>query len=290
MNVGRIWRLTIISLVAFGLLSLAAVWGGVSLVRQAQSLMGVAADQAGTIADKLAEYGLTTDEDGRPDLLRYLPTPEALFGHAQTAFGLTIGVVGNIVIIVFIGLFFAADPAAYRDSLVRLLPMERRERVRAVLTEAGHALRWWLVGQIAMMILVAISVAAMLLIVGIPNTILLGVIAGLLNFIPFVGPILAGVPVLLASMPEGLPTVLLVMSLFVIIESIEGYLLAPIIQERAVHIPPAWSLAGLVVFGAMFGPMGIALATPLLAALRILVLRLYVEDALGDHRRLPTAS
>lgn len=282
--VHRLIRLGIASLLILALVGAGVVWGGLNLVSQAQSLLQIAIDQAEFIGERLEEYGISVlpDENGNedPDLWQYLPAPETLFGHAQTAFGLTVGVVGNIVIIIFLGLFFAADPAGYRDGFVKLLPVARRRRVAEVLDEAGRSLRWWLIGQLAMMAIVAVSISIMLLAVGIPNAILLGTLAGLLNFIPFLGPILAAIPVFLAAMPEGMATLALVMTLFVIIQSIEGYLIAPLVQERAVHLPPAWSLAALVVFGALFGGIGVALATPLLAVARILVLRLYVEDGL----------
>lgn len=288
----RLARLGIVSLSIFGLIVAGLVWGGLNLVSQVRSLVEIALDQTDVIRGWLEELGFTwiadvedADGDALERLWDYLPAPETLFGHAQTAFGLTTSVLSNIVILIFLGLFFAADPAGYRDGFLKLIPVEKRMRVGEVLTEAGVSLRWWLLGQLAMMAIVAVSISVMLMIVGVPNAVLLGVLAGLLNFIPFLGPILAAVPVFLAAMPEGMTTLVLVMVLFTIIQSIEGYLIAPMVQERAVHIPPAWSLAALVIFGALFGGIGIALATPVLAVARILVLRLYVEDGLEKPRR-----
>lgn len=288
--IGRLWRLGIVSLAILAFVTAVAIWGGVNLGGQMRSLAEVAVNQAEVIGEWLEGYGIPIfpnggENGGEVDFWQYLPAPETLFGHAQTAFGLTLSVVGNIVILAFLGLFFAVDPAGYRDGFLRLLPVERRARVGAVLTEAGHALRWWLLGQIAMMALVAVSIGLMLRLVGVPNAFLLGALAGLLNFIPFLGPILASIPVFLATMPEGMVTLALVMTLFVVIQSIEGYLIGPMIQERVVDLPPAWTLTALVVFGALFGGIGVALATPLLAVARILVIRLYIEDVLERPRR-----
>ncbi|NYT23597.1 AI-2E family transporter [Alcaligenaceae bacterium] len=290
----RLARLAIVTTIACLLLIAAIVWGGMRLLNEAKNLIDIASQQASMIAERLEALGFAVPgKDGGSNaasLQSYLPDPEQLFGHAQSTFSAATGVVVNTVIILFLAIFFAANPAGYRDGFLKLLPVDRRARIGQVLEETGHTLRWWLVGQLATMAIVAVSIGLMLLLMGIPNAVLLGLLAGALNFVPFLGPILAGIPVLLAAMPEGLAMLALVMGLFIIIESIEGYLINPLIQKRAVYLPPAWSLAALVAFGALFGGMGVALATPILAVARILVLRLYVEDVLERPRPSPSAA
>ncbi len=281
--VGRLTRLAIVTSVLLVALAAATLWGGMRLVSEARNLFDIATRQAGVLLERLEGLGISlrSGEDGEArSLTDYLPDAAQLFGHAQSTLSAVSGLLTTSIIILFLGIFFAADPISYRDGFLKLLPVEKRRRVGQALVDAGHALRWWLVGQLATMVLVAISVAIMLYLVGIPNAVLLGLVAGLLNFIPFLGPILAGIPIFLASMSEGGSTVLLVMSLFVVLQSLEGYLINPLIQKRAVYVAPAWSLTALVAFGVLFGGMGIALATPILAVTRILVLKLYVEDVL----------
>lgn len=284
----RLVRLGVATVAVVVLLMVGLAYGGYALATQLQTLVTSAVEQAEFLLELLADYGIDvgSDDEGSLSVLEYMPSPELLFGHAQHAFGSTVAVLVNSIIVIFLGLFFASNPAGYRDGFVKLIVPHRRERVREVLTETGVALRWWIVGQLAMMVLVAVSMTIMLLLVGIPNAIVLGVIAGLLNFIPYLGPVLAAVPIFLAAIPEGLAVFLLVASLFVILESIEGYLFTPLVQQRAVHLPAAWSLAALMIGGALFGGLGIALATPLLAVVRILVLRLYVEDGLERRAAL----
>jgi len=282
--IGHLARLTLVTTLGCLLVAAAVAWGGLRLLAQAQNLIDIATQQAAMLGERLESLGIPIagdeNENGSGSLKDYLPEPGQLFGHAQSTFNAAAGVLTNTVIILFLAIFFAANPAGYRDGFLKLLPVDRRQRVGEVLEETGHTLRWWLVGQLATMALVAVSIGLMLFLTGIPNAVLLGLLAGALNFIPFLGPILAGIPVFLAVMPEGAAMLALVMTLFVIIESVEGYLINPIIQKRAVYLPPAWSLAALVGFGALFGGMGVALATPLLAVARVLMLRLYVEDRL----------
>src|SRR5690606_31130756 len=267
--------------------------GGVRLVNEAQSLLEVTSKQADRLIERLESMGLLKaqeDSEGESPstFLDYLPDPGQIFGHARTTIGASLGAATNMVIILFLGIFFATDPAGYRDGFVRLFPTFRRTAIKEALVDAGHTLRWWLVGQLATMALVAVSIAIMLYLTGIPNAIVLGLIAGILNFIPFLGPILAAIPKFLAAMPEGASTLWLVMALFVLIQCLEGYMINPMIQKRAVYLPPAWSLAALVAFGALFGGMGVSLATPILAVARVLTLRLYVKDTL--ERPAATAS
>ena len=102
------------------------------------------------------------------------------------------------------------------------------------------------------------------------------------NFVPYLGPILAAIPVGLVAMPLGTSMLIWAVGIYTIIQSIEGYVIGPLILRQAVELPPAWTLVAIVLFGSLFGVMGIALAMPLLAVGRIAVLRFYVEDWLGD--------
>ena len=278
-------RLALVTTIFILVAGIGILAGGVRLVSEAQSLIEVTSKQADLLIERLESMGWLKRQDGSDGespstFLDYLPDPGQIFGHAQSTIAATLGVATNLIIILFLGIFFAADPIGYRDGVLRLFPTFRRAVIRDALVDAGHSLRWWLVGQLATMALVAVSIAIMLYLTGIPNAIVLGLIAGILNFIPFLGPILAAIPIFLAAMPEGASALWLVMSLFVFIQCLEGYLINPLIQKRAVYLPPAWSLAALVAFGALFGGMGVALATPILAVARVLTLRLYVEDTL----------
>ena len=280
----RLIRLVLVTMLLLGGLAVSILWGGMRLAMEAQNLFEIATNQADVLIERVEEMGWmpapTDHEGGETGLAAFLPDTKAIFGHAKSTFSIITGAATNIIVIAFLGIFFAADPVGYREGFLRLLPVEKRDVVRSALVDAGHSLRWWLVGQVVTMALVTVSVSAMLFATGIPNAILLGLISGLLNFIPFLGPILAAIPIFLASMSEGASTLIPVMSLFIVIQSLEGYLISPLIQKRAVSLPPAWSLTALVAFGVLFGPMGVALATPVLAVARVLVLRLYVEERL----------
>jgi predicted PurR-regulated permease PerM len=281
--IGRPWRLTIVVATILAALGAAVYWGGTRMIEEASALERTIEQQVAGLIETLRSLDLPFGlfEDGS-DLGNLLPEASTLAGMAGFAFWTATDVLTTIVVIFLLGLFLAINPAAYRDGLLLLAPMHKRDRLREVMDEVGHKLQAWLVGQAVAMTVIGISVWGILAWAAVPSAIALGVVSGLLNFVPFLGPLIAAIPVGLVAVTQGTSTFLLVMGGFLIVQWLEGYLLTPFIQQKAVDLPPAHSLAFLTVMGALFGELGVALATPLLAVLRVLVLQLYVKDVLHD--------
>lgn len=214
-------------------------------------------------------------------LLQFVP-------NAGLFFSGLLGAVGNVVIILFVGIYFAAQPHLYIDGLVTLVPPKKRARARAVLDELGTTLARWLLGKAASMLVVGIASAAGLAALDVPLALILGLIAGLLDFIPYLGPLMGGVPAVLIAFSHSPEQALYVVLLFTAIQMLEGYLMSPLIEKRTVALPPALTIVMQILFGALFGLAGVALATPLTAVLAVLVAMLYVQDVLGDPVRTPS--
>jgi predicted PurR-regulated permease PerM len=218
-----------------------------------------------------------------------LPPPEQivkqmsqLVPNAGLFFGGVLGAIGNVVIILFVGIYFAASPHLYTSGLIKLVPQSKRPRARQVLQKLGHTLSSWLLGKAVSMLIVGTATAIGLSALGVPLALILGIIAGLLDFVPYLGPILAGVPAVLIAFSISPDLALYTVLLFAGVQLVEGYVLQPLIESRAVDLPPALTIVMQLVFGTLFGFAGVALATPLAAALKVLVQMLYVEDILGD--------
>jgi predicted PurR-regulated permease PerM len=283
MPVDRVWRLTLVVLILTMLIVLGIIWGAGKIPDQARILIRVMDTQLDVLQQRLLSVGVDLfGPDGNRDLSRWFPDHDKLFGHAQTAVGTTSGILANTLVILFLGLLFSFDPRAYREGFLLLVKPSSRGRVRAVLDEMGSVLRLWLVGQLIRIVLMAVCVWLALYLLGLPGAFLLGAQAGVSNFVPYLGPILAAIPVGLVAMPLGTSMLIWAVGIYTIIQSIEGYVIGPLILRQAVELPPAWTLVAIVLFGALFGLMGIALAMPLLAIGRVAVFRLYVEDWLGD--------
>ena len=146
----------------------------------------------------------------------------------------------------------------------------------------GGTLRRWLLGQLLVMTIVGVVVTVGLWLLGVPFAPALGLLAFLLEFIPYVGPIGSAVPGLLVASSLGTSKLLYVAILYFAVQSAEGYLLSPLIQERAVKIPPALTVLAQVLLGVLVGGFGLILATPLTAVALVLVNELYIKDALGE--------
>jgi predicted PurR-regulated permease PerM len=207
-------------------------------------------------------------------------------GRGLGLLGSTFGVVANIAIVLFFAVFMAAQPRLYVDGLLLLVPRKKRERLREVLHEIGHVLRRWIVGQSLLAACVATLIGIGLAFLGAPFAIALALLAGFMEFVPYIGPFVAAVPAILVGFSESPELALWIGLLFLAVQSIESYVLSPLVQHRAVYLPPALVLFAQVLMGVIVGGLGVAVATPLAAAVMVAVSMLYVEDVLGD----PSAS
>ncbi|SHG02205.1 Predicted PurR-regulated permease PerM [Kaistia soli DSM 19436] len=282
--VGRTIRLVIV-IAALSLLAIVGtVRGVVQLPEQVRSLIAIIDSQLDFLQEKLLAFGIESlGPEGGRNFQGLLPDMGQMFGHAQFAVGTATSVLTTTIVIVFVGLMFCFDPASYRDGVVRLVPIGRRDRVRSVMDEMGGALRAWLIGQAARMLLMGVAVWIALYALGVPGAFVLGIQAGLLNFIPYLGPIVAAIPVALVAMPLGTAMLIWAVGIYTVIQTVEGYIIGPLIQKKAAEVPPAWTLVGIVIAGTLFGTLGVALAMPLMAIGRIALIRFYVEDWLRDR-------
>jgi predicted PurR-regulated permease PerM len=282
--VARAWRFALVTLGLASLAALAIGWGIVRFPAQVQMLMQVMDTQLGVLEGHLAAFGIDLfGPGGRQDLSNFIADPGRLFGHVQYAVSGAYAVGINTIVIACLGLFFAGAPSAYREGVLILVPIAARARVREVMDEMGQVLRSWLLGQLVRSAIVAVVLAVTLHLLGLPGAPLLGLQAGVANFIPYLGPLIAALPIALVAMPLGLSTLAWVLVIYFAIQTIEGFVIAPLIQKGSVNVAPAWTLFAIVIFGALFGALGVALAAPLLAVGRIAVLRFYVEDWLKDR-------
>ncbi len=195
--------------------------------------------------------------------------------------------IGNMVVVLFAAIYLAASPDVYRRGLVLLVPPAGHRRAFQVLDVTGNALWKWLIGQFFSMALVGALTMAGLLALGIPAAAALGVLAGILEFIPFLGPILAAVPAVLIGFAQSPTTALWVVGLYLVVQQLEGHLIQPLMQKRVVDLPPVITIGAIACGGILAGLLGMFLATPLAVVAMVLVNMLYIEDRLGEERHFP---
>jgi predicted PurR-regulated permease PerM len=198
-------------------------------------------------------------------------------GTAVTAVAATFGVLGNFVIMLFIGLYVSLDTRTYRRGLIWILSPSLRASGEAVLDKAGDTLRNWLIAQLMSMAVVGVLTWLGLWLVGVPLAPILGLISALLAFVPNIGPIIAAVPAVLLGLSESPTTALMVVGVYLVVQTLESYAITPLIQQERVSLPPALILSTQLLMGLLFGVLGLALATPLAALGLTLVREAYVQ-------------
>ena len=203
-------------------------------------------------------------------------------GWAQSfAMSIAAAVTGLLLVSVA-GIYLALSPAKAREGLVALVPIGQRARFRHVLDTIGRALKGWLKAQIIAMMAVGLMSGIGLSIIGVPSPVALGVLTGLLNFVPIVGPILATVPAVLMAATVGWEQAAFTLLLYFAVQQIESVLIVPLVQKNVASLPVIVTIFSVVAFGTLFGPLGVMLSGPLALTLFVLVIMVYRQNVLGD--------
>lgn len=194
----------------------------------------------------------------------------------------TLSAVLNTVVVLIIGLYLAFQPELYSGGIKHLLPFRFRNRAGEIFGTIDEALSRWLIGRLILMTINGVLTGIGLWFLGVPLALTLGLLCGMLNFIPNFGPWIAAVPALLIAFLQSPQQALYVAVLYVVLQSLDGYVFTPLVDRKSVELPPVVTITAQVLLGVAFGFIGILLASPLTATLMILVKMLYVEDVLDD--------
>lgn len=277
--------LALVVVTIFGSLALLFWLRGPSLAAEVEEFRTRLPEAVERLKERVGRYELGRRAiDEAPTVDELLSDPDTVFSRVTGVVSATLGALTTFVLILFLGIVMAAEPRTYVGGALALVAPGRRPRVRDALSEAGAAMRSWLLSKLIRMVAIGIVVGVGLMLLGVPAPFLLGVIAALLTFIPNFGPIIAAVPAVLLGLIEGPQTALYVALLYMGVQAAESYLLDPLLDKKIVAIPPGLTLTAQVVLGMLVGPIGLAVATPLAAAMVVLVRMLYVEDVLGEPR------
>ena len=219
-----------------------------------------------------------------PSTLRERVT-EQLSGAARYLFPFlssTVTVAAGLFLILVLAIYVGADPALYHAGLMHLFPHGARDRAGMVLTRVATVLRRWLVTQLIAMLTIGVVSTVTLLLLGVKAAVALGVIAGLLEFVPTVGPILSAVPAVAMGFLDSPEKALTVGLAYLVIQQLEGHVLIPMLMKEGMDLPPALTIVTQGVMALLFGFLGLMVAVPLLAVVIVPIKLLYVEGVVGD--------
>ena len=245
-----------------------------------------------TALDKLDDYIAQTPymsqiSDWLQQNDRFNPLQDAISKVMAFMPSILSGVMGglsNLMIIMLLGIFLAISPSVYVNSFIALIPPSKRDKGRYLFRQTYKALRQWLLGQFVVMFFVGICTSVALWWMDVPFALAMGFISFLLDFIPVLGPWIAAIPIVLIAILFTPDMVLWVIVMMIIVQQLESYVIAPLIQQKLVNLPPVALLISQVIMGSLTGFLGIALATPLVVTLIVWVQVLYIKFTLGDYK------
>ena len=218
------------------------------------------------------------------DLRKLMGGTSEWLGRATGIFSTTLSILADGYVILFLTVFLAIQPKTYRAGLVMLVPKAGRARANEVCDKLSDTLVKWVLGRLASMVFVGVLTVVGLSFLGMPLAAVLGLFAGLVTFIPNIGPVVSMVPALLLAFFNGGPHMALyVLLLYLGAQTLESAAVSPVLQQRLISLPPALVLVGQLIIGSFTGLLGLTLATPIIAIITVLVKMLYVHDVLGDE-------
>lgn len=213
---------------------------------------------------------------------------EDMATYISRFFATTFGFLGDIYIILIIGIFFTASPYMYKYGIIQLVPPKRRDKANDVLEKLASGLKKWLAAKFIAMLAVFILTAIGLIILDIPMWLALALLAGLLNFVPNFGPLAAAIPAILVALAISPSTALWVAGLYLVVQLLESSLINPQAQHHLIKIPPALIIISQLLVGSLTGIWGVIFATPLVLVIIILVQELYINQLNKDKEQQKT--
>ena len=277
------WSLTLASLVIFALfLAIIALFG-----TQVRSQFSSVVERLPFALDNFSKHlGIGPVSDDLSELVNNAPAG-GMAARLAGIGGAILDGLADFILVVIAGLYIAAAPRLYEQGFVKLFPIRHHERVEGSLEASGKALRLWLTSQLIAMSCVAVLSAAAFWLIGLPSAIALGLIAGLADFIPFLGPILGALPAVLIAFSISGETALWTILAVIVIQQLEGNVIFPLVARSVISIPPALALFAILIGSVLFGTLGLIFGFPLAVVTYVLVKKLYVRETLGERTEVP---
>lgn len=283
--IGRGWRLAIVTIAGFAFVGWVFYFAGTTLAGQAEELRIVVTEQGRRLFSFLVELGLMPAEG--PGLQSFSQQLLGGVGRLTTAVSTAVGAVASILMIMVIGIFIAIEPRLYDRGFAWMLPVEKRSSFYEISEKVGFTLRRLLAGRIVGMVFEGVFTFFMLAIGSVPMAALLGLLTGMLAFIPNIGAIISGVLMVAVGFSAGTGEGLWAIFVYFFVQNVDGYLVVPYIARRTVDLAPALVLAAQLLFGALFGILGLLLADPILASIKVTLQKLSEQQ---EPRLQPAAA
>lgn len=268
--IGRSWRVGIVTLGALAAIFGVFYWTGVEMANQAQQLWVTLQAQGTRFIAWLSGMGIVP---AQKDLMDFGRQALGSIGRITGYVGTVFGAVTSTFLVVVIGLFIALEPRLYERGLSWLMPTRERRSFQITIDRMAHTMRRLMAGRLAGMVVEGVLTWLVLLVGGVPLALLLGILTGLLAFIPNVGAFVAGVIMVAVGFSAGVDTGLWAIGTYVVVQTFDGYVLLPYVARKTVDLPPALTLGAQILLGTLLGFMGLLLADPITAMIKVFLER-----------------
>lgn len=262
----RGFRLTIVVLAVFGFIYWTFVFTGSELAAQAASLQAIVETQVQSIGNQIETAGFNISAEDVKGLGSQILNSVGRVTEAVTS---VVGTVTNLAMMLVLGIFIAAEPRMYERGLAWMLPLSERAYFYGTAEKIGSVLRRLMAGRLLGMAVEGVGTWVLLSLGGVPMAALLGVLTGLLAFLPNIGAIISGALIILVGFSAGVDVGLYAIFVYFVVQMVDGYLIVPMVAKRAVDLAPALVLGAQILFGALFGILGLALADPIIAMIKV---------------------
>jgi predicted PurR-regulated permease PerM len=262
----RGFRLTIVVLAVFGLIYWTFVFTGSELAAQAASLQAIVQTQIETIGNRVEAAGFNISAE---DVKGFGSQILNSVGRVTAAVSSVVGTLTNMAMMLVLAIFIAAEPRMYERGVAWMLPLAEREHFYGTAEKIGRVLRRLMAGRLLGMAVEGFGTWILLSLGGVPMAALLGLLTGLLAFLPNIGAIVSGALIILVGFSAGVDVGLYAVFVYFVVQMVDGYLIVPMVAKRAVDLAPALVLGAQILFGALFGILGLALADPIIAMIKV---------------------
>lgn len=259
-------RLTIVVLAVFGFIYWTFVFTGSELAAQAASLQAIVETQIESIGNRIAAAGFNISAE---DVKGFGSQILNSVGRVTAAVTSVVGTVTNMAMMLVLAIFIAAEPRMYERGVAWMLPLAEREHFYVTAEKMGSVLRRLMAGRLVGMAVEGFGTWILLSLGNVPMAALLGILTGLLAFLPNIGAIVSGALIILVGFSAGVDVGLYAVFVYFVVQMVDGYLIVPMVAKRAVDLAPALVLGAQILFGALFGILGLALADPIIAMIKV---------------------
>nr|WP_184015877.1 AI-2E family transporter [Sphingobium boeckii] len=264
--IGRGWRLLIVVIGTIAFIVGTFYMTGVEIAQQASELRATMEAQGNRLLEYLTDSGLMP---GREDMTSMAREAVGSIGRLTSFLGTAFGAITSLFMIMVIGLFLAMEPRIYERGLQWMMPQDKRGDFKITFDRMGFTMRRLMAGRLLGMLFEGVLTWVALSLCGVPMALILGIITGLLAFIPNIGAFISGALMVAVGFSAGVDTGLLAILVYLVVQTFDGYVLIPIVAKKTVDMPPALTLGTQILLGTLFGIYGLALADPIVAMIKV---------------------